>query len=59
MVETFRDYDSNGGGSIDIHEIRKILLDMDMDVGMDKAKELMILIDVDNSGEIDFDEYCR
>ena len=59
MVATFKEYDSNGGGSIDIHEIRKILLHMEMDVGMDKAKELMVLIDVDGSGEIDFDEYCR
>ena len=59
MVATFREYDANGGGSIDIHEIRKILLHMDMDVGMDKAQELMEKIDVDKSGEIDFEEYCR
>jgi hypothetical protein len=26
---------------------------------MDKAQELMEKIDVDKSGEIDFEEYCR
>ena len=59
MVESFKEYDANDSGTIDIHEMRKILLHMEMDVGMDKAQELMDKIDVDKSGEIDFDEYCR
>jgi Ca2+-binding EF-hand superfamily protein len=54
----FLDYDANGSGTIDIYEIRKILHHMDMDMSKENAQELMDLIDVDGSGEIDFDEYC-
>ena len=54
----FLEYDANGSGTIDIYEIRKILHHMDMDMSKENAQELMDLIDVDGSGEIDFDEYC-
>ncbi len=54
----FCDYDSNKSGSIDIFEVQKILFSMGMTNFETKAKELMDIVDVDGSGEIDFDEVC-
>lgn len=54
----FQEYDANGNGTLDIYEIRKILLHMDMEMTKENAQELMDVIDTDGSGEIDFNEYC-
>lgn len=59
MVVMFKTYDVNGNGNIDKHEARKILHSLGLESSLQKAEELLALIDVDGSGEIDFDEYCR
>ena len=59
MVHLFKTYDANDSGDIDKHEARKILLAMDMEATLEKAEELMALVDQDGSGEIEFDEFCE
>jgi hypothetical protein len=59
MVNLFLTYDANGGGTIDKHEARKILQSMDLEATLEKAEELMMMVDADGSGEIDFDEFCE
>ena len=55
----FCDYDINKGGTLDLYEIQKVLFSMGIKNLEEKAIELMEIVDVDGSGEIDFDEYCR
>ncbi len=52
----FCDYDANKSGTIDVYEVQKILHSMGMKNFEEKAVELMEIVDVDGSGEIDFDE---
>ena len=59
MVNLFRTYDANDSGDIDKHEARKILQSMDMEATLEKAEELMAMVDKDGSGEIDFEEFCE
>lgn len=59
MVTLFKTYDVNGNGTIDKHEARKILFSLGMDSSLERADELIKLVDADGSGEIDFPEYCR
>lgn len=59
LVQMFKRYDVNGSGTIDKHEARKILNELGLDSSLEKAEELLALVDVDGSGEIDFAEYCR
>eukprot|EP00605_Chrysophyceae_sp_TOSAG23-4_P002678 GSChrysophyteH1.ASY1.ANO1.2954.1 assembled CDS len=59
MVHLFKTYDANDSGDIDKHEARKILHAMDMEATLEKAEELMALVDTDGSGEIEFDEFCE
>lgn len=55
----FKDYDTDHSGELDIYEIQKILYNLGMKNFEEKAKELLEIVDVDGSGEIDFDEFCR
>ena len=59
MVHLFKTYDANGSGDIDKHEARKILQAMELDASLEKAEELIALVDKDGSGEIEFDEFCE
>jgi len=58
MVSLFQTYDANGSGTIDKHEARKILQGLGMEASLEKAEELLAMVDGDGSGEIDFDEFC-
>jgi hypothetical protein len=55
----FSEYDVNKSGDIDIFEVKKILLNMEMDHSLEQAQELMNAVDKDGSGVIDFSEFCR
>lgn len=59
MVGLFKAYDANDSGTIDKHEARKILQSLGMDASLEKAEELLKIVDADGSGEIDFDEFCH
>ena len=59
MVNLFTKFDVDHSNTIDKHETKKILLYLGMDASLDMAKELLEIIDVDKSGEIDFNEFCN
>jgi ankyrin repeat protein len=59
MVNLFTKFDTNKNGTIDVHEAKKILHYLELDFSIEKAEELMKLIDTDGSGEIDFAEFCK
>jgi hypothetical protein len=59
MVALFTRFDSNKSGTIDKHETKKILHFLGMDSSLERAEELLDIVDADKSGEIDFDEFCK
>lgn len=59
LVNMFVKYDIDESKSIDIHEIRKLLHDMDLDHTMDTATELLELLDEDGSGQLEFSEFAE
>lgn len=58
MVNIFTKFDADHSGTIDVHETKKILHFLGMDFSIEKAESLMKIVDVDGSGEIDFEEFC-
>lgn len=58
MVHIFTKFDADHSGTIDVHETKKILHFLGMDFSIEKAEELLKIVDSDGSGEIDFAEFC-
>ena len=59
MVNLFVNFDSNRSGTIDKHEAKKILQFLGMHATLEKAENLLNLVDVNNTGEIGFDDFCK
>lgn len=59
MVHLFQKFDANNSGTIDKHETKRILHYLGMDFSIEKAEEMLALVDKDGSGEIEFDEFCH
>jgi hypothetical protein len=59
LVNLFTKFDVDHSNTIDKHETKKVLLYLGMEASMDMAKELLEIIDIDKSGEIDFNEFCN
>lgn len=57
LVSLFTRFDSNHSGTIDVHETKKILHFLGMDFSIEKAEDLLRIVDTDGSGEIDFSEF--
>lgn len=59
MVTLFVTFDSNKSGTIDKHEAKKILQFLGMHATLEKAENLLNLVDVNNTGEIGFEDFCK
>merc|ERR550519_2585944 len=55
--EAFELFDKNGGGTIDAAELQKTLDDCGIYVNGDDLAEIMMTLDHDGNGEVDFDEF--
>eukprot|EP00163_Fabomonas_tropica_P026427 TRINITY_DN4849_c0_g1_i1.p1 TRINITY_DN4849_c0_g1~~TRINITY_DN4849_c0_g1_i1.p1 ORF type:complete len:441 (+),score=141.17 TRINITY_DN4849_c0_g1_i1:94-1323(+) len=54
----FHKYDRDGNGVIDEHELRSLLNDLNENLSPKEFERLMAEMDTNNSGGIDFDEFC-
>jgi hypothetical protein len=59
IVGMFKQYDTNEDGLIDKHEIRKVLLSLGLDSSLERAEELLNIVDKDSAGELAFSSFCR
>ena len=50
-------FDKDGGGSIDIHELRDVMKALGVYLSKDKVKAMMKEVDTDGSGTVEFDEF--
>jgi len=57
--EAFELFDKNGGGTIDAAELQKTLDDCGIYVNGDDLVEIMLSLDHDGNGEVDFDEFLN
>ena len=55
---TFKTFDFDHSESIDIHELKAIMLAMGRKLSEDQLQKMMNTVDLDGSGEIDFQEFC-
>jgi Ca2+-binding EF-hand superfamily protein len=55
----FRDADVDGGGSLGVEEIAVMIKRVGITLTKDQLLEIVREVDKDNSGEIEFDEYCN
>ena len=57
LLELFKKYDVDESGHIDFDEFLLLMQDMNLDITEGQARSLFILVDVDNSKEIDTQEF--
>eukprot|EP01083_Nonionella_stella_P175293 610062_1 len=57
MKSIFDEFDEDGGGSIDADELEHALTKMGGNRTMDEVNELILEIDVNNDGKVDFEEF--
>lgn len=57
--EAFELFDKNGGGTIDAFELQKTLADVEIYVNSDDLVEIMMSLDHDGNGEVDFEEFLH
>ena len=57
--EAFEIFDNNGGGTIDASELQKTLADVGINIDGADLTEVMLTMDGDGNGEVDFDEFLK
>eukprot|EP01064_Diplonema_japonicum_P006897 TRINITY_DN14715_c0_g1_i4.p1 TRINITY_DN14715_c0_g1~~TRINITY_DN14715_c0_g1_i4.p1 ORF type:complete len:604 (+),score=78.12 TRINITY_DN14715_c0_g1_i4:64-1875(+) len=57
--QIFQQFDADGNGHIDEHELHSIMLRLGRDLEEGEAKKLIEMVDTDGSGVIYFDEFMR
>jgi hypothetical protein len=57
--KAFDNYDEDGSGEIDSHELHTLVNELGMYRTKQQCAEMVANIDVDDSGEIDFEEFCQ
>ena len=57
--QTFRQFDRDGSGELDISELKQVFSTLGVKVHDESIKLLMASIDEDESGEVDFKEFLQ
>ena len=57
--EVFNLFDMNGGGSIDSDELEKAFHSVDIKLTQEEIRDILVVIDEDGNGEIDFEEFLH
>lgn len=57
MKETFAMFDTDGGGSISMDELRQVMKKIGQNLSEKQLQELFIIADINGDGEIDFEEF--
>eukprot|EP00904_Undaria_pinnatifida_P002728 jgi/Undpi1/12456/HiC_scaffold_5.g02127.m1 len=58
IVHLFNKYDDDRSGELDINELRKLMLESDMEYDDENVRLMLEELDEDKSGLIDFEEFC-
>jgi len=56
--QTFHEFDLDGSGTISVSELTAVLHQIGLEPPMDIVFAMLEAIDIDKSGDIDFDEFC-
>lgn len=59
MRETFKAWDKDGSGVIEVDELRLVLKALDPDFAERDLRALMRIIDTNKNGVVEYDEFCR
>ena len=54
----FKEFDHDGGGTIDTSELSDLMESLGMAKSREELEEMVLAVDEDGSGEIDFAEFC-
>ena len=54
----FEEFDHDGGGTIDTSELSDLMDSLGMPRSREELEEMVLSVDEDGSGEIDFEEFC-
>ena len=55
--DAFRQFDSDGGGSIDATELKKLMISVGQCPSDEEVREMVRIADADGSGAVDFNEF--
>lgn len=55
----FDSIDGNGSGVIDVHELKRKFIELGLDARVNNIKDMISVIDNNNSGQLDFDEFSK
>ncbi|XP_069106447.1 calmodulin-like [Argopecten irradians] len=59
LRDAFKRFDKNGDGSLDCEELRKVLCSIGESLTDEEAEEMFKMVDVDNNGKVDLDEFLN
>ena len=59
LKKAFCVFDSDGDGSISIDEMQKVLLSLGVKASLPEVQRMIVNVDRDRSGTIDFEEFCN
>lgn len=59
LIEAFKVFDTNGNGYITVHELRNVMITLGEFLTPDEVDELVKEADLDNDGQINYEEFIK
>ncbi|OQS02137.1 hypothetical protein THRCLA_05460, partial [Thraustotheca clavata] len=59
FVDQFKAFDTSGDGAIDVEELTNMMHCMNVKIDHEEIQQLILLVDENNSGQIEFNEFVR